>query len=101
MQSHLDLRMPGRPFRFKLKEDRVHDPRRQDNFAIRDGHGRILINRAVEGLDQKLHAGLHVEIPGQESPHVLGQVTEILLCNRYRWDELLEEAFEPRAAKLD
>src|SRR5207244_13420323 len=95
----VDIHM--RPDRTELLKDGVHDSRGKKNFPVRYGHRRALNDRAVERLDQILHAGLHVEVPCQENPHIRDQVPEILLRKYHRWDELLDVALETPASKLD
>src|SRR6266705_946381 len=85
----------------ELIEDGVHDSGGEKNFPVRYGHRRALNDRAVEGLDQILHTGLHVEVPCQERPHVRDQVFEMLLRKYYGGNELLGVALEPPSSKLD
>src|SRR6266704_3186959 len=48
-----------------------------------------------------LHSGLHVEVPCQKRSHIPGHISEMLPCDQYRADEVLEVAFEPGSVKLD
>ena len=99
-----ELRSPDAPSCFcsiELGKDRVHDSGSQKNLPIWDGQRSAFHDGPVKRLDQILHAGLHVEVPCQKSPQVRDQVSEILLCDGHRRDEMLDVALEPRAAKLD
>src|SRR5205809_648808 len=70
-----------------LVEDGVHDAGGEKDLPIRNGYGRTAHDGAVEGLDQILHAGLHVEIPRQERPPVRDRSEERRVGKecRFRW----------------
>ena len=53
-----------------LFEDSVHDARSQQDFTIRYGQRRVLIDGIVERLDEILHAFLHMEIVRQKQPYI-------------------------------
>src|SRR5438046_9752371 len=80
-----------------LVEDGVHDAGGEKDLPIRNGYGRTAHDGAVEGLDQILYAGLHVEIPRQERPPVRDHVSQALTGQDHRRDELLHVALEPSA----
>src|SRR6266566_2805039 len=48
-----------------------------------------------------LHSGLHLEVPCEKRSHIPGHISEMLLCDHYRADKVLEVAFEPGSVKLD
>src|SRR5262245_39518357 len=62
------------PFGRDLVENAVHDPRSHQDFPIWYRRRAVLGDRAVEGLDQALHAGLHVEVSFQEGSDIRFQV---------------------------
>src|SRR5882724_13549847 len=84
-----------------LVEDGVHEAGREKDFPIWDGDWRAAHDGAVEGLDQILHARLHVEIPRQERPPVRDHVPQVLAGQAHRRDELLHVALEASASERD
>src|SRR2546430_15091730 len=84
-----------------LVEDGVHDAGGEKDLPIRNGYGGTAHDGAVEGLDQILHAGLHVEIPRQERPPVRDHVSQVLPGQDHRRDGLPPEGPAPTAPERD
>ena len=55
----------------------------------------------IEGFDQILHAGLHVEVPRQKCSQICDQVSEMLPCHHDRGNEHLKIAFVSVSSQLD
>src|SRR2546428_7603836 len=64
--------------RWKLLEDRVHQSRRQKNLSVGDWSWCPLDDRAIKRCDQRPLTGVHMKVVGQEQPHVVRGVSQVL-----------------------
>jgi hypothetical protein len=63
----------------QLREDRIHYLSRKEDFTVRNWRRLPFYDGTVEGLDQILHAGLHVEVPCPKSTEIGNDISAILL----------------------
>src|SRR4029077_10879981 len=87
--------------RIELSKDCVHDSGRKEDFSIRNGRRSVVNDRTVEGLNQTLHAGLHVEVIFQKRSNIRLRVPKILLSKDQRREEFFGIALEPIASYFD
>src|SRR5438270_5633735 len=80
-------------------KDGVHDSGSEQDFAIRNGQGSILTDRTVEGFNQILYAGIHMEVPSQEQSYVSEEVSEMLFRKQHWGNEVVGVTLEFRAPK--
>ena len=79
---------------FDLAKYVIHDPRRQENFFMRERHRRFACEGIVERCNKGLQASVvrQVEVSLQESTEVLAEIAEVLLCVAERRDEVSQVA---------
>jgi hypothetical protein len=87
--------------RIELGKDCVHDSGRKEDFSVRNGGRSVVNDRTVEGLNQTLHAGLHVEVIFKKRSNIRLRVPKILLSKDQRGEEFFSIALEPIASYFD
>src|SRR5215831_4518954 len=85
----------------QLLENRVHHSRCQQYLRVWDRRGCAVDDRAVKGPDQFLLSRLHMEVVGQEQPHVTPCIRQVLPREDDRWKEPLDVTLERYTPQLD
>ena len=87
--------------RIQLDKNSVHDSGRQEDLSVRNGRRSVVNDRTVEGLNQTLHAGLHVEVIFKKRSNIRFGVPKILLSKDQRGEKFFGIALEPIASYFD